>query len=94
MIEENINTGEPENRGGFNFPVPEIYTNSAIVNINPYEFEITLGLGSGSYEGVRPLVNLRVSPQFIKEFSLSLARDINEYEEKFGEIRTFQNEEE
>jgi len=75
-------------------PVPEIYANSAIVNINPYEFEIILGLGSGSYEGVRPMVNLRVSPQFIKEFSLAFAQNINEYEENFGEISTFHNDEE
>jgi len=29
----------------------EVYTNTAMVNFSPYEFEITLGPGSSNYEG-------------------------------------------
>jgi len=34
--------------------IPEVYTNAVLTNMTPYEFEITLGLGSSNYEGVRP----------------------------------------
>jgi len=43
--------------------IPEVYTNTALLNFSPYEFEITLGLGSSNYEGVKPAVNVRMSPQ-------------------------------
>ena len=67
--------------------VPEIYSNAALVNISPYEFEITLGLGSSNYEGVKPVVNLRLSPQYAKEFADILTRNVELYEESFGEIK-------
>ena len=65
----------------------EVYANAAIANISPYEFEITLGLGSSNYEGVRPVVNVRMSPQFAKEFSRILNENVQLFEEHFGEIK-------
>ncbi len=46
--------------------IPEVYSNAVLTNMTPYEFEITLGLGSSNYEGVKPVVNVRMSPQFAK----------------------------
>ena len=68
--------------------IPEVYSNAAIANISPYEFEITLGLGSSNYEGVRPVVNLRMSPQFAKEFVRILSENVALYEEHFGKIKS------
>lgn len=67
-------------------PLPEIYTNAALTNFSPYEFELTLGLRSANYEGVRPLANLRMSPQFAKEFAEILLENVQIYEKNFGEI--------
>jgi len=69
--------------------IPEVYTNAVMTNMTPYEFEITLGLGSNNYEGIRPVINVRMSPQFAKEFSLLLQSNVNIFEEKFGEIKVF-----
>jgi hypothetical protein len=66
--------------------IPEIYANAAIANISPYEFEITLGLGSSNYDGVKPVVNLRMSPQFAKEFSRILSENVKLYEDNFSSI--------
>lgn len=65
--------------------VPEVYANAALVSTSPYEFEITLGLGSANYEGVRPVVNLRMSPQFAREFAQLLVDNVHSYQEQFGE---------
>jgi hypothetical protein len=72
--------------------VPEVYTNAVLTNMTPYEFEITLGLGSSNYEGVRPVVNVRMSPQFAKEFSELLNENVKLFEERFGEIKVFKND--
>jgi len=72
--------------------LPEVYTNAVLTNMTPYEFEITLGLGSNNYEGVRPVVNVRMSPQFAKEFTLLLQNNVKMFEEKFGEIKVFKPE--
>ena len=56
--------------------LPEVYTNAVLTNMTPYEFEITLGLGINNYEGVRPVVNVRMSPQFAKEFTQLLQNNI------------------
>jgi len=72
--------------------IPEVYTNAVLTNMTPYEFEITLGLGSNNYEGVRPVVNVRMSPQFAKEFTQLLQNNIKMFEEKFGEIKVFKPE--
>jgi hypothetical protein len=69
--------------------IPEVYTNAVLTNMTPYEFEITLGLGSSNYEGVRPVVNVRMSPQFAKEFAELLQNNIKLFEDKFGEIKVF-----
>lgn len=66
--------------------IPEVYTNAVMTNMTPYEFEITLGLGSNNYEGVRPVVNVRMSPQFAREFSDLLVNNIKLFEDKFGAI--------
>ena len=64
--------------------IPEVYTNAALANISPYEFEITLGLASSNYDGVRPVVNLRMSPEFAKEFAGLLADNVKLYGERFS----------
>ena len=61
---------------GEGITIPEVYTNAVMTNMTPYEFEITLGLGSSNYEGIRPVVNVRMSPQFAKEFRELLAGNI------------------
>ena len=77
-----------------NIQIPEVYSNAAVVNVSPYEFEITLGLGSSNYEGVKPVVNLRMSPQFAKEFAKTLVDNLNLYEESHGKIKVPKKEEE
>lgn len=72
--------------------IPEIYTNAVLTNMTPYEFEITLGLGSSNYEGVRPVVNVRMSPQFAKEFSNLLQQNVKLFEKNFGEIKVAKQE--
>jgi DNA-dependent RNA polymerase auxiliary subunit epsilon len=63
------------------------YINETMVNVSPYEFEVTPGLASSNYEGVRPVVNLRMSPQFAREFVTALQNNIAEYEKKFGKTK-------
>ncbi len=72
--------------------IPEVYTNAVMTNMTPYEFEITLGLGSNNYEGIRPVINVRMSPQFAKEFTQLLQSNVKMFEEKFGEIKVFKPE--
>lgn len=67
--------------------IPEVYTNAAMVNFSPYEFEITNGLASSNYQGIRPVVNVRMSPQFAKEYAKVLADNIKLFEERFGAIK-------
>jgi hypothetical protein len=67
--------------------VPEVYSNTALISTSPYEFEITLGLGSSNYQGVKPVVNLRMSPQFVKEFAKTLVENLNLFEETHGKIK-------
>ncbi|HNX23254.1 MAG TPA: DUF3467 domain-containing protein [Spirochaetota bacterium] len=69
--------------------IPEVYTNAVMTNMTPYEFEITLGLGSNNYEGIHPVINVRMSPQFAKEFAQLLQDNVKIFEEKFGEIKIF-----
>ncbi len=66
--------------------IPEVYSNTALVNFSPYEFEITLGLGSSNYEGVKPAVNVRMSPQFAKEFYKVLQENVDLYQEHVAKI--------
>ncbi|MGL4331638.1 MAG: DUF3467 domain-containing protein [Bacteroidales bacterium] len=69
-----------------NIQIPEVYANTAMVNFNPYEFEITFGLGSANYDGVKPVVNARMSPQFAKELAAILTENVSRYEEMVGAI--------
>ena len=80
----------PNPKAGIN--ILEVYTNAAKTHMTPYEFEITLGLGSNNYEGVRPVVNVRMSPQFAKEFAFLLNENIRIFEQKFGEIKIYRPE--
>ncbi len=66
--------------------IPELYTNSAMINFSPYEFEMTLGLGSSTYQGVRPVVNVRMSPQFAKELARILSENVAAYETNIGDL--------
>ena len=66
--------------------IPELYTNSAMINFSPFEFEMTLGLGSSTYQGVRPVVNVRMSPQFAKELARILSENVAAYENNFGQV--------
>lgn len=66
--------------------IPELYANTAIVHFNQYEFEVTMGLGGANYEGVRPAVNLRISPQFAKEFARIQMENVTQYEQMVGEL--------
>jgi hypothetical protein len=68
-------------------PIPEVYSNTALISTSPYEFEITLGLGSSNYQGIRPVINLRMSPQFAKEFAKTLVDNLNLFEETHGKIK-------
>lgn len=66
---------------------PEVYSNVIQTNYNPYEFELTFGLVSRNYEGIRPVVNARITPQLAKEFARNLAVSVKMFEEQFGEIK-------
>jgi len=66
--------------------IPELYTNSAMVNFSPFEFEMTLGLASSTYQGIRPVVNVRMSPQVAKELVRILSENVAVYEGNFGEL--------
>ncbi len=88
MIEKSDNSKIKTKKEGET--IPEVYTNAVLTNMTPYEFEVTLGLGSSNYEGVKPLVNVRMSPQFAKEFSKLLQQNVKLFEERFGEIPVYQ----
>ena len=64
--------------------VPEIYTNSVKTSISIYEIMLQLGLES---EGkIKPICNVRMSPQHAKMLSEVLTRSVTEYEKKIGTI--------
>ena len=64
--------------------IPEIYTNSVKTNINVYEIMLQLGLES---EGkIKPICNVRMSPQHAKKLAEVLSRSVAEYEKKIGKI--------
>ena len=64
----------------------EIYTNASLIHYNHYEFEVTFGLGSSNYEGVKPVVNVRMSPQFAKEFARIITENVRLYEQNVGKL--------
>ncbi len=64
--------------------IPEIYTNSVKTNISIYEIMLQLGLES---EGkIKPICNVRMSPQHAKKLAEVLSRSVTEYEKKIGKI--------
>lgn len=75
---------DTQNNSFQNLQIPEIYANAANVNFSPFEFEITLGLASSNYQGVKPVVNIRLSPQFAREFASILYENVRIYADKFG----------
>lgn len=66
--------------------IPEVYANVVATNFNAYEFELTLGLASANWQGIRPMLNARISPQLAKELAKNLTESIRLYEEQIGEI--------
>jgi hypothetical protein len=77
---------EPSTQPDTKMQLPELYTNATLCNFSPYEFEITLGIRSSQYKGVRPLANIRMSPQFAKEFAETLLENIKMYEQNIGTL--------
>jgi len=47
---------------------------------------MTLGLVSSNYNGIKPVVNVRMSPQFAKELAEILIRNVERYEENVMKI--------
>jgi hypothetical protein len=66
MIKEKELVSHQQNQSQISFP--ELYANAALANISLYEFELTLGLASLNYEGIRPVVIVRMSPSSRRNF--------------------------
>jgi hypothetical protein len=66
--------------------LPDIYANVAKVSFTQHEFEVTLGLASSNYEGVRPVANVRLSPTFYRELIRVLQQNLEGYEKNFGAV--------
>ncbi len=79
MTKNKINKIEQEG-----MEIPEIYTNSVKTGISIYEIMLQLGLESDGK--VKPICNVRMSPQHAKMLSEVLSRSVAEYEKKIGKI--------
>jgi hypothetical protein len=66
-------------------PVPEFYANSVAINVSPFEVEMQ-HLLVDSAQTVKGAVNIRLSPQTAWTLSRALAKNLAEYESKFGPI--------
>lgn len=64
---------------------PEFYANSIAINVSPFEVELQ-NLLVDSAQTLKGAVNVRMSPQTAWTLSKALAKNIMEYEAKFGEI--------
>ena len=64
--------------------IPEIYTNNVRTVITPYEVLLQLGLETSGK--VKPICNIRMSPQHAKKLAEVLTKSIAEYEEKIGKL--------
>ena len=71
--------------------IPEIYTNSANAVVTPYEILLQLGLETQG--SIKPICNIRMSPQYPEEhlrhakaLSQMLTKTIAQYETQIGEI--------
>ena len=66
-------------------PVPEFYSNSVGINVSPFEVELQHMLVD-SAQNMKGAVNIRMSPQTAWTLSRALAKNLAEYESKFGPI--------
>jgi hypothetical protein len=66
-------------------PIPEFYANSIAINVSPFEVELQ-NLLVDSSQTLKGAVNVRMSPQTAWTLSKALAKNLAEYEAKFGEI--------
>lgn len=64
--------------------VPEIYTNSANALVTPYEILLQLGLETQG--NIKPICNVRMSPQHAKALSQMLTNTVAQYKKQIGEI--------
>ena len=64
--------------------IPEIYTNNVRTVITAYEVLLQLGLETSGK--VKPICNIRMSPQHAKRLAEVLTKSIAEYEEKIGKL--------
>ena len=64
--------------------IPEIYTNNVRTVITVYEVLLQLGLETSGK--VKPICNIRMSPQHAKKLAEVLTKSIREYEEKIGKL--------
>lgn len=71
--------------GGEALPVPEFYANSIAINVSPFEVELQ-NLLVDSAQTLKGAVNVRMSPQTAWTLSKALAKNLAEYEAKFGPI--------
>ncbi len=81
----------PENRpqliapNGEPIPVPEFYTNSVLINVSPFEVELQNMLVDSS-QNLKGAISVRMSPQTAWTLSKALAKNLADYEARFGEI--------
>ena len=64
--------------------IPEIYTNNVRTVITAYEVLLQLGLETSGK--VKPICNIRMSPQHAKRLAEVLTKSIREYKEKIGKL--------
>lgn len=66
--------------------VTDLYTNNVQIYGSLFEFLLCFGLMSGPNGKVKPLLNLRMSPQHAKAFTEMMKAQLAEFERSFGEI--------
>lgn len=66
--------------------VPDLYVNSFAVNTGVYDFVIDMGL-SNPDNSIKPLVRLRMSPQYAWVMCQLLTKAIESYQKTVGEIK-------
>lgn len=66
-------------------PVPEFYANSVAINVSPFEVELQHMLVD-SGQNLKGAVNIRLSPQTAWTLSRALAKNLAEFESRFGPI--------
>lgn len=66
--------------------VPEIYANNVQIFGSLFDFLFAFGVMSGPHGKMKPVMNLRMSPQHTKMLCEMLKTQLVEYEKSFGEI--------